>query len=361
MNSGNNEDIHLEQRGALHVVTLNRVNAKNAISIEMREALDGLYPKAARDPMSYAVAIRSSIVGVFSAGGDMKEFARLAQSDLAQARAEFGKEYFLNWKHECFSKPTISLIDGIVMGSGVGLTSYGTHRVGGERYQFAMPETAIGFFPDVGVAHLFSRMPDHIGEFLALTGYRIGRATAYRLGLLTHCISAAHFDEIIAEIADVQPVDQVLDSRHQNPGECELREHLQTIRSCFSADHVEGIISRLDTISGSDQPWAQDVKAQLLSKSPLALKVTLQHVRASKERDLRQTLVADYTLAARFLDSFDLAEGIRAVLIDRDQKPAWQPAKLEDVTSDMVNSMFQPIANDTFELPTREDMQSARS
>jgi len=354
-------DIHIEKQGALNVVTLDRPAALNALTIEMRATLSSLLPNVARDPMSYAIAIRSGSPRAFSVGGDVREFIELAELDMEAARQGFKDEYYLNWQQECFSKPTVSLIDGLVMGSGVGVTSYGTHRVAGENYRFAMPETAIGLFPDVGVCYLLARMPSHIGLYLGLTGRRISRATAFDLGLVTHCIAAGEFDSVVAEIGDVQPVDQVLDSLHQHPGPSDLAPMAELIRQCFSADSVTAVLSRLEAVSGEHEAWASEVIKDLGSKSPLALAVTFRHIRAAREMDLRQTLLVDYTLVSRFLQSHDFAEGVRAAIIDKDQKPVWQPPSLAEITKDKVNEMFQPVPGDDFSLPTREQMQAARS
>lgn len=354
-------DIQIEKRGALGVVALNRPKAHNALTIAMRQTLSEFLPKVARDPMTYAIAITSLSEKAFCAGGDVRELIALSQVDMASARDAFGREYFLNWQHECFSKPTISLIDGAVMGSGVGITAYGTHRVAGDRYQFAMPETAIGLFPDVGVAYLLARMPDQIGLYLGLTGRRITRATAYRLGLVTHCIDTSEFNAILEEVADVQPVDPVLDTRHQDPGPCDLEPVRHVIRACFGADSVEAIVSRLESVSGDDRAWAQKVIEELSAKSPLALKVTLKHIRAAKHLDLRETLLVDYGLAAHCLAVHDFPEGVRAALIDKDQDPNWRPQKLSDVSEDMVKKMFAAVPDDEFNLPTRDEMQAARS
>ena len=352
------EDLGIEQRGALSVVTLQRPQALNALTCEMRAGLAELLPKVARDPMIYAIAIRSESDRVFSVGGDVREIVSLAQRDMAAARKAFADEYYLNWQHECFSKPTIALINGMVMGSGVGITAYGTHRVAGEGYRFSMPETAIGLFPDVGVSYLLSRMPHHIGLYLGLTGRRISRAAAYDLGLVTHCIAAAEFDVILAEVADVQPVDRVLDTRHEDPGPSELAPVAGVIEQCFSATSVEQILASLDAITGQDHDWAQKVAAELRARSPIALKVTHRHIRAARDLDLRKTLLVDYHLAHGFLQSHDFPEGVRAQLIDKDGEPRWQPKNLAEVTATMVNEFFKPVPDDTFSLPTRQDMQA---
>ncbi len=169
------EDVLIEARGSLALITLNRPRALNALTTAMRARLAEAFPRFAREAQTYCVVIQSASDKAFCAGGDVREMVRWGREDRARAREAFKDEYTLNWLHECFSKPTISLIDGPVMGSGVGISLFGTHRVAGEKYRFAMPETAIGLFPDIGAAWPLSRMPDNIGMYLGLTGRSIGR------------------------------------------------------------------------------------------------------------------------------------------------------------------------------------------
>jgi enoyl-CoA hydratase len=247
-----NGDILIGVEGATAVVTLNRPQALNALTDAMRLELAAALPRWVRAPEVYALVIASSSERAFCAGGDVREMAELGRSRIAEARRALADEYTLNWSLDRFTKPTIALIDGIVMGGGVGL--YGTHRVAGERYRFAMPETGIGLFPDDGVSSVLARLPDEIGMYLALTGRTIGRADAYHLGLATHCIPAAQFGEIRAAIADADPVDPILDSRHEDPGRGELDELRPAIAGCFSADSAQGVLERLGAETAHRQP-----------------------------------------------------------------------------------------------------------
>lgn len=354
-------ELLLEQTGALVQVTLNRPRAYNAINYVMRAALTEALPGISRDPETYAMVIRSASEKAFSAGADVREIIACAKSDIAAAREGFKAEYTLNWQLECFTKPTASLMDGMVIGSGVGITTYGTHRVAGEGYSFSMPETAIGLFPDVGVAYVLARLPDEIGIYMGLVGARIGRADAFDLGLVTHAISRTHFAEIIAELSDAQPIDPVLDTRHEDPGPRALEPLRETITHCFSASTVEEIVERLKAVTGANADWAKGVAADILTRSPASLKVTLAHLRRAKSMTLKDVLEMDYRLACRFLDGYDFGEGVRAALIDKDGKPAWQPATLEDVDDAMVESYFAPgdKAHD-MTLPPREVAQAIK-
>jgi enoyl-CoA hydratase len=354
------EDLIIEQRGSMALITLNRARALNALNVAMRRKLAALFPRLARDAQNYCVLIQSASDKAFSAGGDVRELVRLGREDRAEARRACAEEYSLNWLHECFSKPTISLIDGPVMGSGVGITLYGTHRVAGERYRFAMPETAIGLFPDVGTASTLARLPDGIGMYLGLTGRAIGPADAYALGLLTHCIPAERYEEIKTALAETWPVDPLLDERHVDPGPRELTPHLGLIARCFSAPTVEDIIARLEGAEAPEHTFAEGIIADLKARSPISLKVTHRHIRDAAARDLRQTLQVDYRLACRCLDGHDFYEGVRAALIDKDGKPRWQPSRLEEVTPAMVEDHFASMGSDELVLPTRQEMQAAR-
>jgi enoyl-CoA hydratase len=357
-----NDALKIEIQGSLALVTLARPSALNALTQSMRAKLsEGLWTFA-RDPQVYAVVIQSESPRAFSAGSDVREVIGLARADMAAASTAFAEEYALNWQCECFSKPMVPLINGMVMGGGVGITQFGTHRVAGETYSFAMPETMIGLFPDVGVAHVFARMPDHVGMYLGLTGRRIGRAEAYALGLVTHCIDSAEFDAIKAALADTWPVDTILDERHKDCGEGELAPYREIISWCFSADRVEEIVMRLDAMTGAHRDWARGVAADLKQRSPLSLKITHRHIGEARARDLRQTLIVDYRLAVRSLEARgDFYEGVRASLIDKDGTPRWKPDRLEVVSEAIVDTYFAPLGDRELSLPTREEMQAARA
>jgi enoyl-CoA hydratase len=352
------DDILIATSRAAGQVKLNRPAARNALTTTMRTTMAAAFPRWARNPEVYAVVISSASDRGFCAGGDLREMVDWGRHRRGDAVASLAQEYTLNWMLECFTKPTISLIDGVVMGSGVGISLYGTHRVAGENYRLAMPETGVGLFPDVGVAWAFARLPDEIGTYLALTGRSVGPADAYRLGLATHCVPAERFGAVADALADADPVDQVLDAQHADPGAGELQRLAPAIARCFSPATVEGIIERLRSEGADTAQWARDVLEELAARSPISLKVTLRHVRLARQLDLRATLVQDFRLACRCLDGPDLYEGVRALLIDRDRAPKWQPARLQDVTDAMVDAYFAPLGAGELKLPTRAAMQA---
>ena len=356
-------DVVIGTSGAMGTVTLDRPRALNALTEDMRLRISNAFPEFARDPNVYAVVIRSALAGIFSANEDLHDLATLARADAEAAKRVIRGKYALHWLLECFSKPTVSLINGLVMGSGGGLTIFGTHRVAGESYEFATRETAAGFFPDGGLASVFARMPGHVGMYLGLTGRRIGRADAFALNLVTHCISATRFGEIAAGLTEADPVDPLLDERHEDPGRGELARRRDLIESCFSASTVAEVFARLQARSqrgGDDGMWCAAVLDDLRDRSPLALKVTFWHIRESAGRDLRQTLLMDYRLGCSLMQNADFRDSAKAVRDDKDNTRIWSPDCLETIDEAMVQKCFALSPGDEFNLPTRQDMQAAR-
>ncbi len=272
--------------GSAGVVTLNRPRALNALTTAMRAEIATAFAEWARNSQVYAAAILSGTDRAFCAGGDVREMVAWGRERPDDARRSLAAEYSLNWQLDCFAKPTVSLIDGMVVGSGVGITLYGTHRVAGERYRFAMPETRIGLFPDDGVSWAFARMPNNIGMYLALTGREIGRADAFRLGFVTHCVPAESFKGIVAALSDADPVDPLLDGWHEHPGPGEIEKVESAIARCFGKNSVEAIVAALEAERGAAEAWAQGALADLNRASPTSLKVTHRHVRSARALDL---------------------------------------------------------------------------
>ena len=352
--------VDFSRRGAMVVMTLNRPLVLNAFDDGMRRAVADELARSARNPDIYVVALTSANAKAFCAGGDVRAITAMAQRDMALARSFFAGEYSLNWALDCFSKPSVSFIDGICMGSGAGLTLSNTHRVAGEGYKFAMPETAIGLFPDVGVAHMLAKLPWPLGLYLGLTGRAIGRGDAQWLGLATHCIGRAKFADIMGEFADCQPIDPVLDALHEPQPTGPLQNDQALIEALFSAPTIWDIMQGLEKATGAREAFAKAALSDLRKRSPLSLALTDRHIRAVRSMDLRETLIQDYRLGVRCLEGKDFYEGVRAALIDKDGAPRWAHASVEAVTEDEVASYFTPLGNDDLNLPTRVAMQGVK-
>jgi len=314
----------------------------------------------AKDAGVYAVVIRSALERVFSVGGDVREILNRVSSDIAGARVALGAELRLCWLQECFSKPTVSFIDGKVMGTGVGITLYGTHRIAGEGYRFSMPETAIGYFPDCGVSHAFARMPSAIGLYLGLTGAEVGPADALALGLATHCISRSELPAIVEHLANADPVDPVLDARHRPPGEGPIMAEADRIERYFNAPFLSDIIHRLEKPRAEDREWAASTLDLLRARSPLASCLTFRAIVAAADLDIRNTLHQDFRLAWRLVEEPDFLVGAHAVLIEKRYRPTWRHARIEDVPVGLVEDYFAPLGGDELGLPTRSEIQTMR-
>ena len=349
-----------ERSQALQTFTLNRARLLNAFDDEMCHVLSSVTPQVARNPDIYIVALQSSSPRAFCAGGDVLALTSAAKRDVETAKTYLRNEYALNWLLECFSKPTVSFINGVCMGSGAGLTAFNTHRVAGENYKWAMPEVKIGFFPDVGMASVLARMPWPIGLFLGLTGCAVDRADAQWLGLVTHCLPSSQFGPILAQLKDAEPVDPILDGLNEIQEKGELQKEETLIQEHFSLSTLGDIFQSLARSEAGGSEWAKRTLAGLRTASPLSLAITDRHIRAAASLDIRQALIEDYRLAVRCLDNNDFHEGVRALLRDKDGKPLWQHRRYEDVTPEEVEVYFAPLDAGELQLPSRTEMQAAR-
>jgi enoyl-CoA hydratase len=329
--------------GRAGIARLNRPKALNAVTPGILSALEALCHLCAKDPHIYGIVLEAE-GKAFSAGGDIRSIREWIKNDLAKADRFYAGEYQHNWSLQCFRKPHVALMNGVTMGGGVGISIYGTHRAAGESMSFAMPETGIGFFPDIGGGWFLPRMPGETGMYLGLTGHICARADAYYAGAVTHCIPSTQFEAVKAAMIEGEPIDSILDGLHEYPGESFLEQRREPIGRIFSASSVEGILRALENDDGPWRDWAQETLAVLAKKSPLALKVTFEQIRRGRHyKTLKEALIAEYRLATRFIRQPDFPEGIRAVIVDKDQSPEWQPRALGEVSEAAVQSLFEPL------------------
>jgi enoyl-CoA hydratase len=345
------EEVILAEQGRAGLIRLNRPKALNALTLGMIRSLEAFYHRCAKSPQIYGVVMEAE-GRIFSAGGDIRAIYGWLREKPEAAERYYAEEYRHIWTLQCFRKPHVALINGVMMGGGVGVCLYGTHRVAGENMRFAMPETGIGFFPDIGASWFFPRMPGKIGLYLALTGSIVNRADAYYLGLVTHCIASEKFDIVKSAMIDAEPVDTVLDELHVSPEASVLEQLRPIIDRCFSADSVEDIIARLEKETGDDADFARATLETLSKRSPLSLKATFEQLRRGKDyKSLKEALSVEYRIASGFVRQPDLLEGIRAVIIDKDQAPRWQPPTLGEVDETTVLALFAPPASGDLNLP----------
>jgi enoyl-CoA hydratase len=334
--------ISFEENGRAGVITLDRPSRLNALTREMFEALSEHYRAWAPAPHIYGVVMRSSHPSVFCSGGDLKLLhAWIEQRTHDTIRAFYRTAYCHCWVLEKFIRPNVPLINGLVLGGGIGITLYGTHCVAGEGYRLAMPQVGIGFIPDIGGTYFLSRLPSGLGLYLALTGQSIGPADAHRLGLVSHCIPSAHFHVVKDALSDNHPIDRLLDGLHRDPGEGELVRLTPALDRIFKSASVEEIVARLHAEQGEFAPWARATAAELRKKSPTSLKVAFVQMQRGKGLDLAAALRLEYRLTSQIIANHDYAEGIAARIAGNGREAVWQPARLEDVDDAWIESLFE--------------------
>jgi enoyl-CoA hydratase len=290
----------------------------------------------------------------FSAGGDIRALHDLGRSGRKDEALQFWRdEYALNALIKHYPKPYIALIDGIVMGGGVGVSIHGSHRVAGDRFQFAMPEVGIGFFPDVGASWFLPHLPGETGTYCALTGERVKKGDALISAIVTHYVPSVRFSELLTALTDLTPVENVLLSFAEKLGIGAMTVHRAAIDKLFAGDRVEDILSALDREAISRSPesgWASATAALVRGKSPTSLKIALAQIRRAKHWSFTDCMKAEFRIVSRIIDSHDFYEGVRAVIIDKDNAPRWYPANLKEVNDADIDRYFAPIENE-LELP----------
>jgi enoyl-CoA hydratase len=348
-------DILFERRGAAGVVTLNRPQALNAVTHDMVRALRAALDAWAGDPAVTRVIVTAAGGRAFSAGGDIRALTDLGKANKHEQMLQFWRdEYPLNVVIKNYRKPYVALIDGIVMGGGVGIAVHGSHRIAGDRFQFAMPEVGIGFFPDVGATWLLPRLPGELGAYCALSGERFNAADACAAGIATHRIPSAKFPALLDGLYGSGSVDAVLAGFTEPAGAGPIGARRAAIDRLFTGDWVEDILQRLEREAaggGADAAWAGSTAAAIRGKSPLSLKIALAQVRRGKQWDFATCMQAEFRIVSRIIRGQDFYEGVRAVIVDKDNAPRWRPATLAEVGAAEVERHFAALNGDGLILP----------
>jgi enoyl-CoA hydratase len=345
--SSTGPEILFERRGAAGIVILNRPQALNAVTFGMVGALTRQLTEWEDDPAVSRVIVTASGERAFSAGGDLRALYDAGRARHYEAALNYWRtEYALNALIKRYRKPYVCLIDGIVMGGGVGISIHGSHRVAGDGFVFAMPEVGIGLIPDVGATWFLPRLPGELGLYCALSGDRLGPADALAAGVATHRVASQRFSDLLAGLCGNVSVDALLGAFAEPAGEGPLAARVPVIDRLFTGDSVEGILGGLDakaTGQGADADFARATAAAIRSKSPTSLKITLAQLRRGRNLDFAQCMRTELRIVSRLLLGHDLYEGIRSVIIDKDQAPDWQPSSLDAVSAAEVERHFEPL------------------
>jgi 3-hydroxyisobutyryl-CoA hydrolase len=341
-------EVLFDCNGAARIITLNRPKALNALNLSMVRQIYSQMKKWFNDDKAGLVFIKGAGEKAFCAGGDVLSVTQSAKSGGTIHKEFFREEYMLNYLIGTYKLPYVALIDGITMGGGCGLSIHGDFRVATEKTLLAMPETALGLFPDVGGSFFLPRLPGKLGMMLALTGYRLKGADVFHSGLATHYVESKNIAEIENELIKLpkskcnnERIDKILNkfTPEHVPG-FSLQSHLETVNTTFNGKSVENIIEKL-TAKGDD--FSKKQVDELMKMSPTSLKVTYQQLINGSVSDFPSVFTMEHRMGYHFLEANDFYEGCRAILIDKDRNPKWKPSKLEDVSVDAVNKYFGPV------------------
>ena len=341
-------EIIFEEESGLGIIILNRPDVLNALSTEMCSLLDHQLTVWEADEAIKAVIIKGAGDKAFCAGGDVRTIVEQGYQENKMAEEFFAIEYKMNARIYHFKKPFIALLDGIVMGGGVGVSIHGSHRIVTEKTLFAMPESAIGLIPDVGGSYFLPRLPGALGRYLGLTGARLKGSDILYAGIGTAYMSSEKIDDFVEAlkteaISSFEDIDQIIARFADDPGEAPIDEFRDLIDAAFSEQTVEDIFDHLSDI---DHDWARETLAVLKKMSPISLKVITEQLNRGAKLEFDECMMMEYRIvcAISAYDS-DFYEGVRAVLIDKDHSPNWIPATLSEVSHDMVMAHFNIPTN----------------
>jgi enoyl-CoA hydratase len=344
------DEILLERRGGLGIVTLNRPKALNTLSLGMYRIFDPQLVSWSGDPSVSAVLVQGAGGRAFCAGGDVRAIydARAARGEGDYKADFFREEYSLIQRVHRFPKPYIALVDGITMGGGCGIAINGAYRVATERTLFAMPEVQIGLFPDVGASRFLNLCPGRVGLYLALTGKRLGPADALFCGFATHFVPHGQGEALIAALSALAwrrdtataQIDELLARFAGDAGAATLPQLQPAIDRCFAQDSVEAIVAALRR---EEAEWAREALASMERASPLSLKLSLRQYQLGRGMDVEAALALEYRMTQHVMAGHDFFEGIRALLVAKDQHPRWQHQGLAAVTESEVASYFTSL------------------
>jgi enoyl-CoA hydratase len=336
------DDVLVHVEGGVGRLRLDRPKAIHALTTPMCEVMSQALLKWRADPNVEVVVIDHADGRGFCAGGDVVMLARSGNEDAQEAKRFFFAEYRLNHLLFTYDKPTVAIMDGVTMGGGVGISLPCDYRIATENTRLAMPETGIGLFPDVGGGWYLSRVPGRVGQFMALTGARLDGAECLYLQLATHYVEQSGIEELVERIMKAPGrAKGALGTASTAVPEARIERNLPQISKLFASDRLEEVLSALEA---DESDWADSELATLRTKSPLSCKVSLRLLAEGANRaSFADEMRAEYALAGRVVRTHDFREGVRALLIDKDNAPVWDPATPEEVTEEMLDVLFEPL------------------
>jgi len=343
------EEILFEQAGAWGVITLNRPKALNALTPGMVVAMKTQLDAWASDASIHAVMIKGAGEKSFCAGGDIRWLHDTARDDIDGACDFFREEYTNNAAVFHFPKPYVAMIDGIVMGGGVGVSVHGDFRVAGDRTLFAMPETGIGLFPDVGGGYFMPRLSHGVGLYYALTGARAKAADCLATGIATHYTPTDQMVGLLENLLAIDfssgdpfdLIDTVLDATSADIPEAPIALHATTIAQCFAGQ--PSLDAVLNALREDGSAFAHETLQAIERMSPTSLHLTFEQMRRGADMEFNEVMQMEFAIVSRVMANHDFFEGVRALIIDKDKAPKWKPANLSEVSAEHIDPYFTPL------------------
>lgn len=332
--------------GQVGRITLNRPKALNALNTDMVHAMTKALLAWKDDDRVKVVVVDGEGEKGFCAGGDIRMLHDSGKAGTDEAWRFWHDEYQLNTLIKRYPKPYVALIDGITMGGGVGISVHGSHRVAGDRTMLAMPETGIGFFPDVGGTYFLPRLEGELGMWMGLTGARLKAADSIAAGIATHYVPSDKHDDLVGAIEsadlddDGEALEDILDAHAGDPGHSQLAHTRGLIDRAFAGDDVAEMLRRMEE---AKDPWSADQVKILHKKSPTAMVVTAMAIRKGADMEFGDVMRQELRISVRCLTGKDFYEGVRAVIIDKDNDPKWRPATLGGVGELRIERYFEPL------------------
>ena len=350
MTVNSEEEVVFSRRGAVGHIKLNRPHILNALNYDMVIAIQDMLEHCSKDPEVALILVQGAGDRAFCAGGDIRRLADSSRNEgIDYCRKFFSSEFRLNRTIFRYNKPYIAILDGITMGGGVGLSVHGKYRIATERTLFAMPETGIGYFPDVGGSYFLPRCPGAIGMYLGLSGARLKSGDSLTAGVSTHYVPRNSLDVLIEALEKISPgkaafleVETILSGFSMAFQDETLTKNRAAIDECFSKDSLDQILVSLDTY-GDD--WSRLTASKIREKSPTSLRVTFRQLREGGSLDFEGCMVMELRLALRFMENHDFYEGVRAVVVEKDNQPLWRPSNISEVTGESVERYFLPLVD----------------
>tara|TARA_B110000008_G_scaffold203297_1_gene201950 strand:+ start:333 stop:1370 length:1038 start_codon:yes stop_codon:yes gene_type:complete len=339
------------QKDNAAIITLCRAKYLNTLTFEMINKIHKHLKAISKNNNIHMVIFKGEGDRAFCAGGDVKSFYEERSTNKNQLRKNFFyKEYKLNYIIKKYKKPIISFVNGICMGGGVGIAMHSNITVVSEKVTFAMPETAIGLFPDVGSGKILSKLKNNIGYYIGLTGKRLGSADLINLKLANYCIKYENFEQVVASLIKVKTKRSIINilEKYSLKTKSLLFPILnKKIFKIFKHNDIEDIIKSLEN---NNEKWSQEALISLKKMSPTSLKITLKQIKYAKNLSFKNNLIMEYRLSQACMGGFDFYEGVRALLIDKDFKPNWSPSKIEDISDNIVLSHFKSLGKNDLKI-----------